>query len=89
MQTVEHLEGTMTDSEEGHASEVNLHFIRDGPRDKRHFFLSFWRFYPIRNSKEPRMLCRHNDGTQARVIIGNSIVDTISTEKYYLGPTDN
>ena len=38
MQTVEHLEGTMTDSEEGHASEVNLHFIRDGPRDKRHFF---------------------------------------------------
>ena len=37
MQTVEHLEGTMTDSEEGHASEVNLPFIRDRPREKRHF----------------------------------------------------
>ena len=35
------------------------------------------------------MLYRHNEGTQVRVIIGYSFVNTISTEKYSFGPSDN
>ena len=82
MQTVEHLEGTMTDSEEGHSSEVNLFspFINLGTEwETSAIFVIFLNG----NTKEPRTLCHH----KARVIIGNLIVDPISTDKYSFRPT--
>ena len=81
METVEHLEGTMTDSVEGHSSEVNLFspcIKLETDRDISAFFAIFL-----------TSLTQDQQHETPRAIIGNLIVDPISTEKFSFGPTDN
>ena len=89
MQTVEHLEGTMTDSEEGHSSEVNLFspFIKLGTEwEKSAIFVIFMNgITRSKTRKNPECCAIIMTGIQARVIIGNSIVEPISTDKYLTG----
>ena len=66
MQTIEHLEGTMTDSEEGHSSEVNMFSTRiklETDRETSAIFhhLSEY-YYPNKNTKESRTLCHYHEG---------------------------
>ena len=82
MQTIEHLEGTMTDSEEGHSSEVNLFSTRiklETDRETSAIFTIFLNTIPRTKTRKNRERCAIiMKGTKARVIIGNSITDPIS-----------
>ena len=66
MQTIEHLEGTMTDSEEGHSSEVNLFSTRIKLETERETSAIFHHlseyYYPNKNTKKSRTLCHYHEG---------------------------
>jgi len=92
MQTVEHLEGTMTDSEEGHSSEVNLFSpcIKLGTDWETSAVFAIFLNGITRSEtrKNPECCAVIMKGTQACVTIGQSIVDPISTEKHSFGSTE-
>ena len=82
MQTIEHLEGTMTDSEEGHSSEVNLFSTRiklETDRETSAIFHHLSEYYYPKKTRKNRDRCAIiMKGMKALAIIGNSIVDPIS-----------
>lgn len=93
MQTIEHLEGTMTDSEEGHSSEVNLFSTRIKSETDRATSAVFHHlsecYYPNKNTKESRTLCHYHEGYEDSCNHRELIVDPISIEQFLFGPTDN